>query len=153
MIKDKADLIEVCDAMAEAMNSGDFSVDFESVRAYLPTIELETLDELRVVTVPVAHSSERVTRDRVMRGFEVHIGVQKKLEEINNVEIDPLMLLMDDLQTFFEDEANRTLTISGGRQAHVMSFINDESDPAYSQDHLKAFRQFTSVLRAEVRVY
>jgi len=161
MSKTKADIIAVCDGLVTAMNSapgGSFSLSFTAAREYLTTIRLEDMNtgDPRVAVVPVSHDSSAETRELTQRDFEIHIGVQKKLPtEYANSDVDALMLLVDDIETFFEDPANRNVAINTGtpRTGIVTGFLNDAGDPAFAQDHLKEFRQFTSVLRAAVRVY
>lgn len=160
MSKTKADIIAVCDGMVAAMNAApaSFSLTFTAVREYLTTIKLEdlTTGDPRVVVVPVSHDASAETRELTQRDFEIHIGIQKKLpSEYTTGDVDALMLFVDDIQTFFENPANRNVAINTGtpRTGIITGFLNDAGDPAYSMDHLKEFRQFTSVLRTGVRVY
>ena len=144
-------IVDIADALAEALNGNDFSVEFTAARAYQALLELPEMKDLHVTVVPKGVVMAPVDRSRVQHDIEVDIAVQKKLgpasddeEYDEQAELDGLMGLVEELSDFLKF---RRL----GSQP-TAAWVKTDNDPIYSQDHLERLRQFTSVLTLTYRV-
>lgn len=136
--------IDIADAVVGELNAGSFMQEFTAVRAYRPQYELAELKDLRVTVVPAGVEETSAARTITQRDVSIDVGVQKKLTVADAEELDPLMALVEELQSFF-----RRRRLSGYREAICVKTANE---PLYSVEHLDEFRQFTSVIRLTFRV-
>ena len=133
-----AAITEIADAVATALNDGEFSQDFEAVRHYLPTFELEEMKELHVTVVPRGVSISLLGRVYSQFDYRIDVAIQKRFEEGNPAQLDPLMTLVEEIADFFRFKR------LPGEQGPM--WVHTENAPIYAQEHMEQFRQFTSLL-------
>ena len=137
----QADIINLADAIATELNGHTFSLAFTAERGYLPTFELPELDELKVTVVPKEDDGKLDTRASSSHDYAVDIGIQKKPPDIDNDQLDPLMLLTQEVADFF----------LFGKQPGGATLVAPSVRILYLQDHLHKLRQFTSVVTLTFR--
>jgi hypothetical protein len=137
----QAQIVALADAIVEQLNAHTFSQPFTAARGYLPTFDLPEMKVLRVTVVPKEDEGRLDTRSSSVHDFSIDIGIQKKPESIENANLDPLMLLTQEIADFFlfrKHPANATLIAP---QVRIL----------YLQEHLLKLRQFTSVVTLTFR--
>ena len=137
----QADIIDVADAIVTELNGHLFSQPFTSERGYLPTFDLAEMNDLKVTVVPKEDDGKLDTRTASMHEYAIDIGVQKKPPTIDNADLDPLMLLVQEIADHF----------LFGQQAAGATLIAPAVRVLYLQEHLQKLRQFTSVVALTFR--
>ena len=136
-----ADIINVADAIVTELNGHSFSQPFAAARGYLPTFDLTEMNELKVTVVPKEDDGKLDTRTASTHEYAIDIGVQKKPPTIENTDLDPLMLLVQEIADHF----------LFGQQAAGATLISPTVRILYLQEHLQKLRQFTSVIALTFR--
>lgn len=132
-------LIEIAEAVKGDLDAGSFSLAFEPERkAYVKT-DLRELPEgtLYVWVVPFAERKEIGTRGTREVEYDVLVGVVQRLATETNAAIDPLTLLVQEIDDYFDA---RSL---GGREEE---WIASEMQ-AYSQKHLDEQKVFFGTVK------
>ena len=137
----QADIIDIAEAIVTELNSHAFSQPFISQRGYLPTFDLPEMNELKVTVVPKEDDGKLDTRTQSTHDYAIDIGIQKKPPTIDNNQLDPLMLLTQQIADHF----------LFGKQAAGATLISPSVRILYLQDHLQKLRQFTSVVTLTFR--
>ena len=135
-------LIDVADAVVADLNAATLSQPVTAARTYLPQFDLKEMTTLHVTVVPKAEGIAVASRASTQHDYSVDVGVQKKLAAGNNAEIDPLMLLAQEIADYFRF---RPLV---GRPER---WVRTEVKAPYSPEHLDQLRQFTSVVTLTFR--
>jgi len=133
---------DIADAVVAALNDHTFSQALTAARAYRPVFELQDMKDLRVTVVPKAVELTIAGRGLAQSDVQIDIGVQKKLTDTDDAEIDALMDLVQEIADFLR---------ATGRFGDA-AWIKTDNAPIYSQEHLGELRQFTSVLTLTLRV-
>lgn len=136
-----AEILNLADAIVTDLNGHTFSQPFTAVRGYLPTFELPDLGDLKVTVVPKEDEGKLDTRASSLHDYSVEIGIQKKPPTIDNGELDPLMLLTQEVADFF----------LFGKQPGGATLFSSDIRILYLQEHLHKLRQFTSVVTLSFR--
>lgn len=131
-----ADIINVADAIVTELNATSFSQPFTAARGYLPTFDLAEMNELKVTVVSKEDDGKLDTRSQSSHDYAIDIGIQKKPPGIENADLDPLMLLVQEIADDF----------LFGKQAAGATLIAPTVRILYLQEHLQKLRQFTSVV-------
>ena len=134
-------ITDLAQSVADALNSGTFSMAFTAERVALPDFELADMKDLHVTVVPREVESALLDRARDSYDVKVDVAVQKKLTSLSNEEIDPLMALVQEI-----------LAHMNRRNLGDAVWRKTENKPVYSPEHLREMRQFTSVLTLTYRV-
>jgi len=137
-------ITDIADAVKNELNGHTFSQAFKAVRLYQPLYELADMKTLHVTVVPRAVVMEISSRTLVQHDYQIDVAVQKKFEKDSPVEIDPLMMLVEEIADFF-----RLRRLAGYPSA---VWLKTDNDPVWSPEHMEQFRQFTSVLTLTFRV-
>jgi len=137
----QAQIIELADALVTELNAHAFSLAFTAERGYLPTFELADLDRLKVTVVPKEDEGKLDTRSSSVHDYAIDIGIQKKPKGIENKDLDPLMLLTQEVADFF----------LFGKHPAATTLIAPSVRILYLQEHLLKLRQFTSVVTLTFR--
>jgi len=137
----QAQIVALADAIAEQLNAHTFSQPLTAVRGYLPTFELPEMNVLRVTVVPKEDDGRLDTRSSSVHDYAIDIGIQKKPESIENAELDPLLLLTQEIADFF----------LFGKHPASATLIAPQVRVLYLQEHLLKLRQFTSVVTLTFR--
>jgi hypothetical protein len=132
------ELLRIADGVVAALNAASLSQSFQAERLYLPQFELPDLKVLHVTVVPKDEDTKALTRSRTQRVYRVDVGVQKKFDKGDAAELDPLMVLVEEIAVLFR----------GKRLAAMPEAVCTvtKPDPIYSPEHMEQFRQFTSVV-------
>jgi hypothetical protein len=142
-------ITEITEAVVTALNtyaSGIDPVPFVAIRKYVPQFELADLKTLRVVVVPISNESTPATRGKMENDVTVSIGVMKKLEGETESDIDPLVLLAENIATFLDKQD----LVSGDMK---IMWLSSEHKPIYSAQEIQNKKVFTSVIAVTYRVY
>ena len=91
-------LIRVADAVVQVLQTGSFRWPFSVERSYLPRHSPQQLKTRTVTVVPAGWSSELASRRTVRRDCLIHVGLQQKLTDESNTEIDSLVSLGQELE-------------------------------------------------------
>ena len=99
---------------------------------------------LHVTVVPRGVAKTPLNRSSVSVEVQVDIGVQKKLSQGDNAEVDALLALVEEIAEFFE-------------QRHLVAipaavWVKTEHKPLYAAEHMDELRQFTSVVTLTFRI-
>ena len=136
-----ADIINVADAVVTELNDHSFSQPLTAERGYLPTFELPEMNELKVTVVPKEDDGKLDTRTSSTHEYAIDIGIQKKPPTIDNDDLDPLMLLTQEVADHF----------LFGKEAAGATLISPSIRILYLQEHLHKLRQFTAVVTLTFR--
>jgi hypothetical protein len=135
-------LTDIADAVVEVLNGSGLSLEFTAERTLLPIYDLKTLKDLKVSVVPKGRKIVQGTRIQTIDDIQIDIGIQKKIS--TDSELDGLLKLVEDITALFKPER-----LTGFARAIC---IKKENDPIYDPDHLRQFRQFTSVVTLTFKV-
>jgi len=138
-----AKILEIADAVVEALNTGVFSLGFTAERAYLPVLDLPGAGVLHVTVVPREDRAKLDTRSSSSHEYAIDIGVQEKLTHVDKEHLDPLVELTQEIADFF----------LFGRRFGNATLVAPEIRVLYVQDHLHQLRQFTSVITLTFRAW
>lgn len=130
-------LIEIADAVVAELNATSFSLPFTAQRVYVPSFSAQELGTLKVVVVPRAEEGTIANRSTTQHEYTVDVGILKKIAQPTPAEIDPLMLLAQEIGDHF-----RFRTPSGRSER----WVKTEVRTPYSPEHVEQQRQFLTVL-------
>ncbi len=139
-----AGITEIADAVAAELNAGSFSQAFTAERRYRPVFDLPEMGTLHVTVVPQGMTIETAGRGRNQQDYRIDIAIQKKFENGDAAELDPLMALVEQIADHF-----RFRRLEGLPEA---VWVKTENAPIYAAEHMEQNRVFTSVLTLTFRV-
>lgn len=131
-------VIEIADAVARALNEGDFDPPVTAVRRLVPQWTLRELQTLRVTVVPGEVRDALADRGRASRETDVEIGIEKKVS--GEAEAEPLVAL---LEAMADHLRQRRLSLPDGAAA---LWLRNQVSPAFAPEHLDELRLYTGVL-------
>ncbi len=132
-----AKIVDLAEAVVTELNAESFSQAFTATRHYVPKIDLKDAASLSVLVAPSGFSTSIASRANDDEEYTIDIGVLKRLTVDGNTELDPLMLLVEEIKNHF-----RRKTIAS--PAAVCTEITN--DPIFDIESLDQKRQFASVL-------
>lgn len=148
-------VVEIAEAVVEALNDATLSMAFTAERLYVPRFkrhasspgdeDLPDLETLRVSVVPRELSLASLNRGADDFDYLIDVAIQKRLDSDGPAEVDPYMLLAEEVVDLFRGEA---LEASFGR-ASCMQAANL---PIYSPEFLNDANVFTSVVTLTFRL-
>lgn len=125
----KAKLVEILDQLVDDINQQEFGLEFTARRLWQPTYKLEQESKPRVsVSWSGELEIERLARQKRSEVYGVEVGVYKRLSELNNEQIDPLVLLAWELHEYLfvtEDHEERELGSTGAACTSISNVIFD----------------------------
>ena len=139
-----SELITVADAVVVALNGAVFSLPFTAKRHYQPLFDLAEMKELHVSVVPKGIEVSQSGRNTGSFDYKVDIAVQKKFVTDDTSELDPLMVLSEEIA-----EAFRGKRLAGYPNA---AWVKTEHVSVFAFEHMQELRQFTSVMTLTFRV-
>jgi hypothetical protein len=128
-------VVQVAQAVTDALNTGTFSMPFTAQRLALPLFTLEEMQDLHVTVVPREVASSVLDRASDEDEVKVDVAVQKRAASVAVADVDPLLSLVQEIADFL----NR-------RQMGDAIWKKTENKPVYLPEHLREKEQFTSVL-------
>lgn len=137
-------VIDVADALTRSLNDGEFSLPFTAERLLLPEFELGDMDNLHVTVVPKSIRTSSLGRGQMQRDVEIDVAVQRRYREAVPEEIDPLMVLVDEIAEAYPGKRLETYPLA--------SCLKVTNDPIYAPEHMQEYRQFTSLLTFLFRI-
>ena len=142
-------LIDIPEAVAVAIAAATLSQPAVVTREYLTEIELGDLGatgnlDVRVYPGPLVGTL--CDRTRNSEDVTVKIAIRKKLTSLDNAAIDPLLAYVQELADFLRGFGDLNTTPKA-----VWNTV--EFPLPYFPEHLRAFRQFTSVLHITYRTF
>lgn len=139
-----ANIVAIADAVTAELNGTVFSQPFVAQRSYVPTYDLQSMNDLKVTVVPKALSNVALDRSRDSCDYLIDVAVQKKTTAQPD-SVDPLMLLVEEIADHLRSQP--LASFPGAR------CMNVENAPVFAPDHLQELRQFTSVLTLTFRLW
>ncbi len=133
--------ITIADAVKDALNGEEFDEEFTAARTQLPEFQLRDMGVLHVTVVPRSDVAELLDRHSDIHLVGVDVAIQKRLSAVDNATLDILLELVQDIADFLNRRAMGNAI-----------WTKTENDPVYAPDHLREFRQFTSILKFTYRV-
>ena len=127
---------ELAEAVKDAINAAEFSVEFTATRVYVPLFKIEDMETLHVTIVPRDLEISLATRRDNRSTTGVDVAVQQRLSATSNTALDALVALVEDIAQHMTR-----------RDVSTARWESTEVRPLYSPDELRERRQFTSVIR------
>ena len=140
-----ARIVQIADALVDALNGAGFDPPLVATREYIPIYDLEDMTEQKLTVVAAATKGERLDRARWADEYVIHVAHQQKVDPTPAV-VDALMLQVEAIKRYLRDTP---LELDGPLIAKCMGVVNE---PIYSPEHLDELRQFTSVLSCTYRL-
>jgi hypothetical protein len=140
-----SDILEVADAIVTELNTEVWTPTFTAVRLFLPIFDLKQMNTLHVSVVPKDQKTDRLSRTAVMQTFGLDVGIQKRFSIEESSEIENLVILVNQIVTFFQGRKLASVANS--------TVLASDPNPIYAQEHMSNFRQFTSVVNLSVNVF
>ena len=135
-------LIDIADAVAAELNNTELSQEFTAKVNLKPEFELKELKNLKVTVVPKSLTFSGATRQESGKEVQIDIGVQKKTADPD--QLAALLQLVEEIVRVFDRKR-----LAGYQKAVCVGI---ENDPVYDPEHLRQYRQFTSVITLKFRV-
>lgn len=141
-----AELIDVADAVAAAINGASLGAAVAAARAYQPTWQLDDLGDgaYRADVVPRGRSGTQEDRGRNAYDYAVDVVLHRKADP-TPANLDAAMLVAQNIDALF-----RSKRLAGYDAARCVAVVND---PAFSPEILEEDRRFVSVLTLTFRVW
>jgi hypothetical protein len=135
-------LIDIAAAVAAELNNAELSLEFTAKVNLKPEFELKDLKSLKVTVVPKSLRFSGAVRQESGKEVQIDIGVQKKTADSEH--LAALLQLVEEIAGIFDRK----------RLAEYPKVVcvEIENDPVYDPEHLRQYRQFTSVITLKFRV-
>jgi hypothetical protein len=144
-------LVQVADAVVEVLRAGTFCSSFSVERSYLPRHTPQQLKTTTVTVVPAGWSSELASRSTLRRDCTIQVGLQRKLVDESNAEIDSLVSLAEAIEQHLRQVAQLpSLPQPPGFTARLLT-VEALAAPLDTED-LDQRRVFTTVLSLTYRI-
>jgi hypothetical protein len=137
-----ASLIDMADAVAAELNNSELSQNFTAKVNLKPEFELKDLKNLKVTVVPKSLKFSGTIRHESGKEVQIDIGVQKKTADPD--QLAALLQLVEEIAGVFD---RKRLV-----EYQKAVCVGIENDPVYDPEHLRQYRQFTSVITLKFRV-
>jgi len=138
------EIADIADAIVAELAGGSWSQSFTPERTYLPTFELAD-SALHVTAVPRGTDEKQAARDRVQYDHKIDVAIQQKLAAVSNAAVDALLDLAQEIREYL----GPTQQLADYPSA---SWVGASNAQLYSPDHLRDWRQFTTVITLTYRI-
>lgn len=96
-----ATIVQIADAVVEALNGHEFSRDVTAARSYLPRYTLSDLETTRLSVIPRGRTTEIDTRGSCQRRLVIEVAIHAKMDAHDSAdEIDPLVEFAEEVEQF-----------------------------------------------------
>lgn len=101
-------LIDIAEAVKDAINAATLSLAFDAERLYVPLYEIRSFADLKVSVVAAASEDERLSRSSSLGTYRVDVGIHKRIgtgamtEADIRAACDPLMDLAEEIGDLFD---------------------------------------------------
>ena len=133
-----ATILQIADGVTSELNTATLSQPIAAERHFVPNYDLKELGVLRVSVVPIELLIMAYDRVASKYSARIDVAVQKKFEQGTNQEIDPLIVLMEEIADLF-----RLKRLTQMQEARCVAV---EHPVLYSAEHWTQNRLFTSLL-------
>ena len=133
-----ATILQIADSVTAQLNAAQISQPLSAKRLYVPNFDLQDVTELRVSVVPRELFIMAYDRTASKYSARIDIAIQKKFEHGTHEEIDPLVVLIEEIADLF-----RLKRLDSMPEARCVSV---EHPVIYSTEHWEQHRTFTSLL-------
>lgn len=141
-------IVQVADAVVDALNGAEFTFGFEARRAYIPIHDLRELGDLRVTVVPAGLTA--TTLDRTPRhtfDHVVDVGIFRKVDPERIADVDALMRFAEEVVDLLRVAP---LDLDGIPSVRCIGVAND---PIFDPGLLDEKRVFASVATFTYRLF
>jgi hypothetical protein len=150
-------IIDVAEAVRTALAAGAFSQTFTPVRLWYVNWPLQDLSTLRVCVVPAAIELQGLARSKTGRKALVDISVHKKPLSLAPADVDPLVILTEEILDFFVPKEGKARALQAPAPNAVrMQCVGAQpiggAEAAIAPELLKEWRAFTGVIRTTWQV-
>ncbi|MGE0606561.1 MAG: hypothetical protein AB7O62_05480 [Pirellulales bacterium] len=132
-----ATIVEIADAVVADLNAATLSQPLSAQRLYVPSFCAQDLAELKVVVVPRAEDGSTASRSATQHEYTIDVGLLKRVPNATPAEVDPLMLLTQEIGDYFRFRS------PAGRTER---WLRTEVRVPFSPEHMEQQRQFLAVL-------
>lgn len=147
-----SEIAAVAEAVKDAINAADLSVELEAQRVYVPKFDLRDLEDIAVRVVARSYDRTNASRSAVQKEVPIDIGVAKLISPTSNpesttanAELDGLIELVEEIAAIFD--ASRELADTGAWWIRT-----EVPEPLYDVEALRTERKFLSVIRVTLRI-
>lgn len=137
----------VAEAVASELNAaveGTFGMEFTAQVVFVPEMDLSEADSLSVVVTPSGIQDSMAARSLAQVDVSVDIAIRRKVGVADPDALEKLNDLADQIRRYIRQRTLGTLKPA--------KWIKNQVGLAYSQQHLREFDQFTSVITATYRL-
>lgn len=139
-----AKIIEIAKALKVDLNATTFSQAFVAERKYAPRFKLEEMETLHVTVVPNLQEEDIESRIHQRRDYEIDIAVQKRFNKIDEDDMDPLSLLVQEIMSHFRSTTTKIADAV---------WLRTRNEPIYDPEHIIRLSQFTSLITLTYRFW
>ncbi len=139
-----ATVLNVADAIVQTLSAATLSQPITVERLYVPNYRIEDVSDLKVTVVPREVTVASLDRRRDWQEVAIDIAVQKKFDEGDAAEIDPLVALVEEIAELFKHSRLDSFPAA--------MWVKTQHVVLYSTEHWEQYRQFTSLLTVSFRV-
>ena len=137
--------VAITEAIKNALNTAEFSKDFEATREYVVISELQALNQLRVTVVHKGVAGEPRFRSGDVETHTLAIGVMQKPESRANTDLDALAQLVEEI---YQWSRRMELSLPDGAGNAVWV----ESSSEHLEEYLQQLNQFAAVVTVKFAV-
>ena len=119
-----------------------FSREINVTRALAPYFKTEELTGVEVVVRPAEKTGEDYTRSTQKKGLTIQVAVVSRLDSSGNTDTDPMLDLMDEIETFFVGDGD---TVQPWRSSDGLVVSSYQVIP-FDEEVLFSRNQFTGML-------
>lgn len=145
-----SDIVDIAEAVKDALNAATLSMAFTAERLYVPVYEIRSLSGLKVSVIAASSEDERLSRAASLATHRIDVGVQNRIgtgamtESEIRAACDPLMDLAEEIADLFDGEP-----LAGYTQAKC---TETSMRVLYLPQMIDTHRVFTSVVTLTFQV-
>ena len=138
-------LIGIAEAVKDLLDAASLSMAFTPTREHVTDVELPDLSDLAVTVIPRARELDVAGRAMSKQDLLIDVAIRKKLAAVDTeqAQIDAL--------DYFTEEVVELLAFTRLTDPDA-EWVGSENVPAYDAEHLRKFRQYTSIVTLRFRV-
>ncbi|MEZ6097166.1 MAG: hypothetical protein R3C03_23575 [Pirellulaceae bacterium] len=116
-------VIDIADSIVAELNAATLAMPVSAARHYVPSFELQDMNELHVSVVPKGVVVTKSDRNHNTVDAAIDIAVQKKFSVGDAAEIDPLLDLVESIADFFGCDGLHRFREHTGFALNIQRFI------------------------------
>lgn len=145
-------LTEVADAIVDELNDAAriWANQFTAVRLNVPILKREATKNVSVIVTPISRTTTKLNRGVIQDVCGFQIGIQKALQDGDNEETDPLILLGETIQAYFDQGMG--LAAMPAVSCENTSFGTNDENPWLAVRDVEGLMLYTGVIGLTFRV-